>query len=28
VYLIREGDQVKRTGRILDIPVGPGLVGG
>ncbi|PWB77501.1 MAG: F0F1 ATP synthase subunit alpha, partial [Holophagae bacterium] len=27
VYLIREGDQVKRTGRILDLPVGPGLVG-
>ncbi len=27
VYLIREGDQVKRTGRILDIPVGRGLVG-
>ncbi|HOC42936.1 MAG TPA: F0F1 ATP synthase subunit alpha [Thermoanaerobaculales bacterium] len=27
VHAIREGDQVKRTGRILDIPVGPGLVG-
>ena len=23
VHLIREGDEVKRTGRILDIPVGP-----
>ncbi len=27
VHLIQEGDQVKRTRRILDIPVGPGLVG-
>jgi F-type H+-transporting ATPase subunit alpha len=24
---IREGDQVKRTGRIIDVPVGPALVG-
>ncbi len=27
VHYIKEGDEVKRTGRILDIPVGPGLVG-
>jgi len=27
VHLISEGDQVKRTGRIMDIPVGPTLVG-
>ncbi len=25
--LIREGDQVKRTGRIMSVPVGPALVG-
>jgi F-type H+-transporting ATPase subunit alpha len=25
--LIREGDEVRRTGRILQVPVGPGLVG-
>jgi F-type H+-transporting ATPase subunit alpha len=24
---VREGDQVKRTGRIIDVPVGPALVG-
>jgi len=27
VYLIREGDEVRRTKRILDIPVGPGVLG-
>jgi F-type H+-transporting ATPase subunit alpha len=27
VHYIKEGDEVKRTGRILDLPVGPGLVG-
>jgi F-type H+-transporting ATPase subunit alpha len=27
VHLIQEGDEVRRTRRILDIPVGPGLVG-
>ncbi len=27
VYLVSEGDQVKRTGRILDVPVGPAMVG-
>ncbi|RLE27715.1 MAG: F0F1 ATP synthase subunit alpha [Acidobacteria bacterium] len=27
VHLVSEGDQVKRTGRIMDLPVGPGLVG-
>jgi len=27
VHLISEGDQVKRTGRIMDVPVGPDLVG-
>ena len=27
VHFIKEGDTVKRTGRILDLPVGPGLVG-
>jgi F-type H+-transporting ATPase subunit alpha len=27
VHYIKEGDEAKRTGRILDIPVGPGLVG-
>jgi len=27
VHHIKEGDEVKRTGRILDLPVGPGLVG-
>jgi F-type H+-transporting ATPase subunit alpha len=27
VHLIKEGDEVRRTRRILDIPVGPGLVG-
>ncbi len=27
VHHIKEGDVVKRTGRILDLPVGPGLVG-
>jgi F-type H+-transporting ATPase subunit alpha len=25
--VIREGDQVKRTGRIMSVPVGPGMVG-
>ena len=25
--LIKEGDTVKRTGQIVDIPVGPGLLG-
>jgi len=25
--LIREGDEVKRTGKILSVPVGPGLIG-
>src|SRR5215218_2659082 len=24
---IREGDQVKRTGRIMSVPVGPGMIG-
>jgi F-type H+-transporting ATPase subunit alpha len=24
---LREGDEVRRTGRVLDVPVGPGLVG-
>jgi F-type H+-transporting ATPase subunit alpha len=27
VHYIKEGDEVKRTGRILDIPVGPNMVG-
>jgi len=27
VHLVQEGDEAKRTKRILDIPVGPGLVG-
>ncbi len=27
VHLIKEGDEVRRTQRILDIPVGPGVVG-
>ncbi len=27
VQLVAEGDQVKRTGRIMDVPVGPDLVG-
>ena len=27
VHLVAEGDEAKRTKRILDIPVGPGLVG-
>jgi F-type H+-transporting ATPase subunit alpha len=27
VHYIKEGDEVRRSGRILDIPVGPGLVG-
>ena len=27
VHLISEGDQVKRTGRIMDVSVGPALVG-
>jgi len=27
VYLIQEGDEVRRTRRILDIPVGPALMG-
>jgi len=27
VHLIQEGDEAKRTKRILDIPVGPGMVG-
>jgi F-type H+-transporting ATPase subunit alpha len=27
VHLIQEGDEVRRTRRILDIPVGPGLMG-
>jgi F-type H+-transporting ATPase subunit alpha len=27
VHLVQEGDEVRRTRRILDIPVGPGLVG-
>ena len=27
VHLVQEGDEVKRTKRILDIPVGPGMVG-
>ncbi len=27
VHYIKEGDQVKRTKRILDIPVGPGMIG-
>jgi len=27
VHLVKEGDQVKRTGRILDIPVGEAMVG-
>jgi len=27
VHLVQEGDEVRRTKRILDIPVGPGLVG-
>src|SRR5256714_13632920 len=27
-YLVlREGDEVRRTGRVLDVPVGPALVG-
>jgi F-type H+-transporting ATPase subunit alpha len=25
--LIKEGDSVKRTGQIVDVPVGPGLLG-
>jgi F-type H+-transporting ATPase subunit alpha len=25
--MIREGDQVKRTGRIMSVPVGPGMIG-
>ena len=25
--LIKEGDTVKRTGQIVDVPVGPGLLG-
>ena len=27
VHLVQEGDEAKRTKRILDIPVGPGMVG-
>ena len=27
VHLVQEGDEAKRSGRILDIPAGPGLVG-
>ncbi|MCD4749058.1 MAG: F0F1 ATP synthase subunit alpha [Thermoanaerobaculales bacterium] len=27
VHLVKEGDEVKRTGRILDLPVGEGVVG-
>jgi F-type H+-transporting ATPase subunit alpha len=27
VHLVQEGDEAKRTKRILDIPVGPGLIG-
>jgi F-type H+-transporting ATPase subunit alpha len=27
VHLVKEGDEAKRTKRILDIPVGPGMVG-
>jgi len=26
-YLIKEGDEVKRTGRIMSVPVGPALIG-
>ncbi len=26
-HVVREGDEVRRTGRILQVPVGPGLVG-
>lgn len=26
-YLIKEGDQVRRTGRIMEVPVGSGLIG-
>src|SRR5690606_21439755 len=25
--LVEEGDEVRRTGRVIDVPVGPGLVG-
>src|SRR5258708_16733752 len=24
---LREGDEVRRTGRVLEVPVGPGMVG-
>ena len=26
-HLIKEGDTVKHTGQIVDIPIGPGLLG-
>ena len=26
-HLVREGDQVRRTGKIMSVPVGPGMVG-